>query len=459
MGGGGGDLGVNGGSTAEPDAGATPATFDSSSASSAKVVELAPALFLAGDDPSSDGQCTDVLNPERGLFQFRDLRSPGNLGALRDEGYTLIYGKALIDDYRDRDIDAALLEELTAAFSAVRSAGLKVLPRFYYADDGDSPDAPLSQVLAHIEQLTAVLRENADVIAVLHAGFVGAWGEWHASTNDLTAPAARKQIFDALLAALPADRMVLSRRPSFKEAAYGGPLSAATAFDGSSLSRVGHLNDCFLASDNDVGTYQIEGERDYAIADSAFVPVGGETCGVNPPRSECASALEEMALLHWSFLNTSYHSDVIEGFRTNGCMPSIACRLGYRFAIVRHASPEALAPGSTLALTLRVVNDGFAPMYNPRPLELVLDGPVRRELMVDVDPRSFAPGELVDVCLASALPDDLPPGMYRLGIRMPDAASSLADDPRYAVRFANAASWDAVTGTNLLDAHVAILPP
>jgi hypothetical protein len=313
-------------------------------------------------------------------------------------------------------------------------------------------------VLAHIEQLTPLWREHADVIAVLHAGFVGAWGEWHASTNGLTEPAARKSIFDALLAALPADRMTLSRRPSFKQVAYGGPLTADTMFSGTPLSRVGHLNDCFLASANDVGTYQVSGERDYAIADSQFVPVGGETCGVYPARSDCEPALAELALLHWSFLNTSYHPEVIAGWRSAGCFDQIACRLGYRFALLRHESPQTARVGGALSIALQVVNDGYARMYNPRPVELVLVGPVRRVLAVDADPRAWAPGETADVCLASALPADLPAGSYQLGVRLPDAAASLRDNPDYAVRFANAAGWDAATGTNLLDAHVVIEP-
>jgi hypothetical protein len=453
----GGGAGTSGGAGASGAAGSS-ATCDPSGPSPTSVVELQPMLFGAGDDPSADPECSELLNPERGIFQFHDLRSLGNLAGLRADGYTLIYGKVLIDDYRDRDLDAALLDQLATAFDAVRSAGLKVLPRIYYADDGESPDAPLAQVLAHIEQLTPLLREHADVIAVLHAGFVGAWGEWHASTNDLTEPSARKAILDAILAALPGDRMTLSRRPSFKQVAYGGPLTAATMFSGTPLARVGHLNDCFLASENDVGTYQLAGERDYAIADSAFVPVGGETCGVYPERSACAPAMAEMALLHWSFINTSYHPDVIEGWRSAGCFGAIACRLGYRFALLRHESPATITAGATLSIAVRLVNDGHARMFNPRPVEIVLAGPVRRTLEVAVDPRTWAPDEPVDVCLSAQLPADLPAGSYQLGIRLPDAAERLRDDANYAVRFANASAWDAATGTNLLDAHVTIEP-
>ena len=417
---------------------------------------LSPKLFSQGADPSADPECTGVLNPERGIFQFLDLRNLGSVSGLRGQGYTLIYGKTLIDDYRDKDIDSTLTNQLTAAFASLRAAGLKVLPRFYYADDGTSPDAPLDRVLKHIAQLTPLWQTNADVIAVLQPGFVGAWGEWHSSTNNLTEPAARKQIFDAILQALPPDRMTLTRRPSFKKDAYGGPLTAATAFSGAPLSRVGHLNDCFLASANDMGTYQVAGEEQFAVDDSAFVPVGGETCAVNPPRSECASAMREMARLHWSFVNTSYHQAVIQSWKDGGCFSTITCRLGYRLALLGHEVPAAVRKGEMLSLSVRLTNDGYAPPYNPRTVYLVLAGPERRIFPVEADPRRWAPGATVDLCLAARVPADLAAGSYQIGLWMPDPAATLKDSASYAMRLASGATWDAPTATNLLDAHVTI---
>ncbi|MGK3986529.1 DUF4832 domain-containing protein [Sorangium sp. So ce136] len=417
-----------------------------------------PRLFAAGDDPSGDVECRGVQNPERGVFRFMDLRSLDPLSDLRDEGYTLIYGKVLIDDYRTRDIDQSLIDQLDESFAAARSAGLKVLPRIYYATDIGEPDAPLSRVLAHIEQLRPVLEENADVIAVLNPGFVGAWGEWHSSTNDLTEPSNRKQIFDALLEALPSSRMTLARRPSHKQEAYGGPLTEATAFSGAPLSRVGHHNDCFLASDDDEGTYQLPGEKEYAIEDSAFVPVGGETCALNPPRSQCASALAELSLHHWSFLHTDYHPDVIADWKAEGCFETIACRLGYRFVVMGHESPEQVARGQSLSLRLRVSNDGYARAYNPRPVHLVLQqGATRRFIEVDADPRRWAPGAESDLCLQAQIPADLPPGDYQLGLWLPDGSERLRDDPRYAIRLSSGATWDSASGVNLLDATVQVV--
>jgi hypothetical protein len=419
-----------------------------------EVRTLTPKLFGQGADPSADPECKDVLNPERGFYAYRDLRALDPIEDLRARGFTLIYGQVLIPEYRTRDIDKPLLDQLGAAFSRVRAAGLKVLPRIYYAD-GMLADAPLERVLAHIKQLTPLIRANADVIAVLHPGFVGAWGEWHSSTNGLTDATARKQIYDALLAALPPDRMTLTRRPSFKTDAYGGPLTAATAFTAAPLARIGHLNDCFLASADDEGTYQLAGEREYAVADSAFVPVGGETCGPFPPRSACPSALAELARLHWSFLNDDYHPEVLAGWKNGGCYATIHCRLGYRLLALRHEAPRTARRGDTLSVSLRLVNDGYGRVYNPRPVHLVLVGPQRQLFPLEVDPRTWAPGVPVDLCLTAKLPATLAPGSYQLGLWLPDAADSLKANPAYAVRISNL-TWDATGGVNLLDAHVQV---
>ncbi|HEY0714568.1 MAG TPA: DUF4874 domain-containing protein, partial [Polyangia bacterium] len=209
--------------------------------------------------PIARGQpaCHAILNPERGFFAFRDLLAPADLEGLRNEGITLIYGRALLADYRTRALDDQLLERVRAGFAAVRRAGLKVLPRFYYAADEKAPDVRPARALEHIAALAPVLRENADVIAALHAGFIGAWGEWHPENRATLAE--RKQIVSALLEALPADRAVLVRRPFYKQALFD-PMGDAAAF-----ARLGHLNDCFLASGDDQGTYRTPGERSFAI--------------------------------------------------------------------------------------------------------------------------------------------------------------------------------------------------
>jgi hypothetical protein len=418
-----------------------------------------PERFALGDDPSQDPECTAVQNPERGFRRTSNLRATNDFSAMRADGYSTVYGAALLDDYLDQDLDQGLLAAVAASLAAARSAGLKVLPRFYYQADlgAGSNDATLERALTHIQALQPLLVDNEDVIAALHAGFVGAWGEWHGSTTGLHEQEPREQILAALLAVVPQSRMVLVRRPSFKSLAYdGGPLDEASAYDGSELARIGHLNDCFLASPDDSGTYADADEKDYAAADSAFTAVDGETCAVNAPRSDCASAMAELALHHWSTLNVDYQGAVLDGWREQGCFDQIACRLGYRLLLLGHTSPATVSRGSVLSVSLRLVNDGYARPFNARPVLLVLRGPEERALPLDVDPRRFAPGQELELCLGVELPSDLALGDYELGLALPDAASTLADDERYAVRFSNDAGWD--NGVNWLGASVTVAP-
>lgn len=420
-----------------------------------EVLTLAPELFADGADPAGSESCAWV-NPERGFFQPTSLRNlgAGTLEAAAAAGLSLIYGQVLLPEYTDQPIDDALLADVDAGFALAREHGFKVVPRFHYSNDMDEPDADLERVLGHIDQIAPLLAAHADVILTLQAGFIGAWGEWHSSQNGLDAPEPRKQILDALLAALPAIRTVSVRRPSFKQEAYAGPLTLDTAHDGGALARVGHINDCFLASDSDFGTYDTPAEKDYGVADSAFVPVGGETCAVNPPRSECPSALAELALHHWTYLNIGYNTKVLDSWREGGCFDEIACRLGYRLAVRELKWAAKAAPGGTLPVSLTLFNDGFAAPVNARPLLLVLDGPARIELPVaDVDVRRWLPGADSTACVDALLPADLPPGSYRLGLRLPDAAPALADDPRQAIRLVNGEWTDAI---NWFDAQVEV---
>lgn len=71
---------------------------------------------------------------------------------------------------------------------------------------------------------------------------------------------------------------------------YSVDVSDVNALDGTNQTRTGHHNDCFLASDTDLGTYtdgNIDAEKSYIEVESKFTVMGGETCAVNAPRSEC----------------------------------------------------------------------------------------------------------------------------------------------------------------------------
>ena len=113
---------------------------------------------------------------------------------------------------------------------------------------------------------------SADVIAVLQAGFIGAWGEWHTSSNNLTTPARKAAVRDALLKVLPAGRTLQVRTPADLAQWYPQPATVQQALQPTppAQGRIGLHNDCFLASPDDVGTYFAE----TPTASSAYRPLG-----------------------------------------------------------------------------------------------------------------------------------------------------------------------------------------
>jgi hypothetical protein len=401
----------------------------------------------------------DLVNPERGYLIAMNLLSPGDAARVRASGHSLGLAIVRLDDYRFRPLDDVLLTALAHGFASARAAGIKVVLRFSY-NSSYQADASKPQILQHIAQLAPLLAQNADVIAVLQAGFIGAWGEWHHSTNGLDNDADRSEILNAILNALPAQRSVQVRRPMFKASVFGpAALVPAEAFGGTPRARVGHHNDCFLASKSDSGTYArpLDTWRRYVADDGRYTPIGGETCAISE-RTACAPAVEEMARNHWSFLNQQHDERVVAEWREGGCGHEIASRLGYRFVARRVTHDELVAPGGILDLEVEIENTGFAAPFNFRSAYVVLLGHGARRVagLYEPDIRRWSPGSTSRLTARLRIPADLEPGSYQIALWLPDEAASLRADPRYAIRLANDDAWDDVTGDNVLSHAVRV---
>ena len=150
------------------------------------------------------------------------------------------------------------------------------------------------------------------------------------------------------------------------------PLTAWRAYNTSdAASRVSLHDDCFLTPYGDEGTFADDGDRAYLNASSAYTVVGGETCAVDAPNSDCASALRQLAEFHWSYLDVDYNEDVLSRWRAQGCLAEVADRLGYRYALVNATLPSSGSGGAVVAFSLALANAGFAAAYSPRPVHLV----------------------------------------------------------------------------------------
>ncbi|MBC3541993.1 DUF4832 domain-containing protein [Rufibacter sediminis] len=462
----------------------------------------------------------DFANPERGFY----LAVGGKPGTLSSEELvklrtlpagqkinnsaeysaklSLVYRGYLLADFRTSPLSAEFLENLRKDFAATRKAGMKMILRFAYTNDtkaGDCKDdykicppygdASKAIVLQHIAQLKPVFQENADVIAVLQQGFIGIWGENYftdyfgdASTNGLGVVADsswqdRNDMLKALLNALPENRMVQVRTPQIKQRFVHGPKAPVTAsaltqeeaFSKSDYARVGLHNDCFLASEDDYGTFYDYGNssskrgpanevlRKYFEDESRYVAVGGETCDdAFSPQNDCAPAghaEQEMAAMHYSYLNSSYNNQVNNDWISGGCMDNIKRRLGYRFTLKSASFPEKAKKGKGLPVTLNLENVGFAAPFNPRPVQLVLRNKKTGQLHalpLATEIRKWFPGQ-VTVSEELMLPANLPKGEYDLLLNLPDSYESLAKRPEYSIRLANNDVWEGSTGFNRLN--------
>jgi hypothetical protein len=428
-------------------------------------------------------------NPERGFFASWEYNQRPNrpsppapaldaLRAVRDKGMSIAHLNYMMPQFRESALSPEFLARVASDLALVRDAGLKCIPRFAYNSGPiGAQDASLERMIGHLDQLKPVFQANADVIAFVEAGFAGAWGEWHSSTNGFfenvpgsgggtNITANTRALVAKMLEVLPPDRMIALRCPRFKIQLTGDqPLTAQEAFAPTTKARMGAHNDCLLATRDDMGTYTRAGmdqEKEFLHRDNLFVPQGGETCSVQPaaqPFIGCENALKELAYLRYSVLNSAYHRGVLEGWEKGGCMVEIQRRMGYRFRLAEASLPESVKRRGEFRMTFTVANDGWANLYNPRPVEVVLRNTATHQesrLQVKTDPRLWMPGESTVVNMSAALPPTMTAGTYQVLLQLPDAAPGLKGRPEYSIRFANPDVWEAATGMNSLQRTIKI---
>jgi len=420
----------------------------------------------------------NVLNPGRGFYTSNvDLLHPNEdvYRAVRQQGYTLAYPYETWLP-KDRELSQQELTKLQQGFDLVRRHGFKLILRFRYSEAGD---AEWSRITRHLEQLLPLIQANADVIAVMQAGFLGRWGEWHcwqATGPCHDGAAEKKYVLDALLAALANagydDLPVAVRYPPDKARYLGDldfpdydhvppPPEPVDGFVESAgvRARIAHLNDCFLSSATDVGTYpdqppeRLEEWRAFTYAENAYLVFGGETCEAedadDPQRSRGPRALAEIERSHLDYLNDDYHPQMLARWRQDGVYDQVKARMGYRLVVEEAAWTEARA-GEAWAFRLNLRNDGFSRLKRRYDVVLVLqqgDRTVERPLGFDL--RTVAAGG-TETFTQQGL-GGLEPGTWRLGVAVRDPAPALARRAAYGIRFANDLDYDGVNWLGTLE--------
>jgi len=233
----------------------------------------------------------DILNPERGFYrhttshdasegkdvatQNYDPLTQTKLTEFKNGGSTLILRLFYIHEFANIDhISQDYLNKMTSDFQMLRANGMKAIIRFAYSSRQIDKDrnVTLARVQNHLADVKSILAANQDVISVVQAGMIGAWGEWYYTGNfgnegTITNQdwIKRYEVITALLQNVPSSIMVQLRSVQYKTRylQYIGEstsaLNQSEAYTTSlAKARLGFHNDCFLSTpDNTIKTITI----------------------------------------------------------------------------------------------------------------------------------------------------------------------------------------------------------
>ena len=184
------------------------------------------------------GICVDDLHGENGLYNpGRGFRLETAVDVLHEKDRPTTELLELSEKYVADSVSLAqsyfyltyligekLSEEnfqtMQTYFDELQKLGKKAVLRFAYERDfmGRAAVGPTGeQILEHLDQLKPFLEKNKDLILVVQAGMIGAWGEWHSSIQGLeNSEETKAAVLEKLLSVVPVERNVQVRLPEFK---------------------------------------------------------------------------------------------------------------------------------------------------------------------------------------------------------------------------------------------------
>jgi len=402
-------------------------------------------------------------NPERGFHNYEGIdTSTSQFLSNVSAGSTLDIIVVSLAPFMNSTLSSAFLTQYEAMFSRARSAGVKLILLHKYHDNMDFKSDPTETImLNHIAQLAPIITANADVVYVVHAGFIGAWGEWYYTQHSFSV---KENIFKTLVQSLPTSITVAIRTPSLKIDMFNMTGPNKPTIDLAIAKRVGHHNDCFLASADDFGTgadYNILNPADWrdfiGMENKALaIPVGGETCAVST-YSTCSNALTQMRRQGYSYLNIDYHPTVISNWKSGGCFNEINRNLGYRLKVNKTTFPATASRVSSMDLSMDIENLGYSGLVNPRSMKLVLFN-ATNTYYIDLGQSSqrFTSGLTYLNKAIKLTPLNIVKGNYNMAIWMPDRKSTLQSKPVYSIQFANTSTWNSSKGWNVLKNNLGV---
>lgn len=152
---------------------------------------------------------------------------------------TLARSYFFLAGYRSIDFPSEALMAIDAYFDALMERKIKAMVSFVYEriQHDEKNYVIQDQLLRHIEQLAPIIKKHKNDIHVLHAGFIGLWGEFHSEYIPLDRTVILRKICETLL---PDGIYLQVRMPYYKN---------LLPSNYSYLNRIGFHNDGFYGKD------------------------------------------------------------------------------------------------------------------------------------------------------------------------------------------------------------------
>lgn len=457
-----------------------------------------------------------LYNPERSfrLEVSNDLEKGGGLWESKEtlsmtagfeeesasyasDSVSLVQSYFYLLGYAGKNLPAEAFQRMDIYFNALRKAGKKAVLRFAYELDfnGRAKEGPTKEdILRHIVQLKPFLEKNKDVIYVLQAGMVGAWGEWHSSYRGLeNSEDTIRTILQNICKMAPTNRAIQIRLPKYKNL-----LDTASA----DYKRISFHDDFIIDKPHHWDGDMSDGTPAYnqIVRESPYLPVDGElpwgSWSMNEDSNDPVggwlidgvATARRLFEQHYSSLSAIHNykendgkqkfsmmywkeTPITETYLKENRMPisdgyfrkkdgTVAPRmafdyirdhLGYRIELQKlDVHPLSGKQKKTLSVELSLINRGFSTLFNEHPAHFVVldkDDKVCYTQLCNADVHSWQPYEPTDtlckplvhkVTADISLPENLRLKKgYKLGLWIPDGSERLKYNPRYAIRCAN----------------------
>ena len=377
-----------------------------------------------------------LKNPERGWYSIvaclvnehaaeADIICD-TLEAQYKEGDTLVLVLFNLANYRNSDISENGLQYIDRVIGNVENAGLKAIIRFVYDWDGKGEEMEpnrIDTVIMHMEQVGPILNENKRAIYLLQGIFVGSYGEMNGSK--FLKEADFKTLLNTYLHATD-DSLLLSVRTPAYWRAYAQSNEPLDSYI-NPYARIGLYNDGLCSSDTDLGTYSDgsstdqgytirwirQEELEFQSNLCQYVTNGGETA-VLSTYNDLDKILNEFPVLHISYLNRMYNSEVLDKWKSTIYYAKdskdafqgvdgykyIGDHLGYRFVLKKVTIPKKVYSIGKAIIHIEIENTGFSSLYHQKKVDLILQSADTKECLtysVDADVRNLTAGAISGV--------------------------------------------------------------